>query len=222
MLYGLVESGYNATYIGGSNSYVRKERAVRFVEPIRDRDTLTAVKTWLRSRSLRDWALFVAGINFALRIQDLLDLKVGDVLNGTGIRETFSVQQGKTGRAVRVHVPPNARAALSEYLSEKHPAPEDHEAPLFPSRKRAADGKLNPVSRFQAYRILNSAVRQFEPDLAVGTHTLRKTWGWFAFDSGQPLEVIMHKLGHQSPAATLRYLGIRDDDVKRATETLNL
>ena len=45
---------------------------MKLVEPIRDRDTLTAVKTWLRGRSLRDWALFVTGINFALRIQDLL------------------------------------------------------------------------------------------------------------------------------------------------------
>ena len=54
------------------------------------------------------------------------------------------------------------------------------------------------------------------------SHTMRKTWGHFAFHSCVPLEVIMHKLGHQSPSATLRYLGIRDDDVKAATETLNL
>ncbi len=195
---------------------------MRFVEPIRDRDTLTAVKTWLKGRSLRDWALFVTGINFALRIQDLLDLKVGDVTNEAGIRESFQIQQRKTNGGVRVHVPLNAREALTTYLSNAHPDPQNPESPLFPSRKRTADGKLNPVSRFQAYRILNSAVRQFEPDLAVGTHTLRKTWGCFAFDSGYPLEVIMQKLGHQSPAATLRYLGIRDDDVRRATETLNL
>ena len=70
--------------------------------------------------------------------------------------------------------------------------------------------------------MLNTAVHQFEPNLAVGTHTLRKTWGWFAFNSCVPLEVIMQKLGHKSPASTLRYLGIRDDEVKEATETLNL
>ncbi len=32
----------------------------------------------------------------------------------------------------------------------------------------------------------------------------------------------MDKLGHRSPSVTLRYLGINDDEVKRATLELNL
>ncbi len=195
---------------------------MNYVEPIRDRDTLTAIKAWLRRRSLRDWALFVCGVNFALRVSDLLRLTVGDVRNGNGIRDHFDLNQAKTNHRVPVDVPPNSREALETYLEKGHPDASDPNAPLFPSRKRSAAGELKAISRNQAYRLVKEAVQTFDPDIAVGTHTLRKTWGYFAFHSCVPLEVIMHKLGHQSPAATLRYLGIRDDEVKEATETLNL
>lgn len=110
---------------------------------------------------------------------------------------------------------------VTHYLGTEHPAPRDLAAPLFPSRKKQ-DGVLRPLSRYQAYRIVNSAVRQFAPEMTVGTHTLRKTWGWFAYRDGVPLATIMRKLGHQSPSTTLHYVGITDDDVRDATIQIDL
>ncbi len=199
---------------------------MKFVDPIRDRDTINAAKTWLKARSLRNWALFICGINFALRISDLLRLTVRDVYDGRQIREEFEIRQKKTNGRVRVHIPKNAREALQTYLDEEHPAPNRPEAPLFPADPSALRGDrvgtLKPISRQWANHFLKEAVRQFEPTLQVASHTLRKTWGYQAFKQGVPLELIMHKLGHQSPSATLRYLGIRDDDVRQVTNDLNL
>ena len=52
---------------------------MKFVEPIRDRKKISQIKNLLRgNENYRDLLLFVLGINSALRISDLLQLKVGD------------------------------------------------------------------------------------------------------------------------------------------------
>ena len=45
---------------------------MRTVEPIRDKKKLEAMKKVLKAQNLRDWLLFVLGINSGLRISDLL------------------------------------------------------------------------------------------------------------------------------------------------------
>ncbi len=50
---------------------------MNFVEPIRDRKKIAQIKNQLRGqRRYRDLLLFVVGINTALRISDLLELRV--------------------------------------------------------------------------------------------------------------------------------------------------
>ena len=43
----------------------------------------------------------------------------------------------------------------------------------------------------------------------IGTHTLRKTWGYQARKKGITIEQISEKLGHRSSIVTKRYIGIR-------------
>ena len=51
------------------------------VEPIRDKKKLNDMKIYLKGKSLRDYTLFVVGINVALRISDLLALTWADLLS---------------------------------------------------------------------------------------------------------------------------------------------
>lgn len=64
------------------------------VEPIRDRKKLEAMKKVLKAQSLRDWLLFVLGINSGLRISDLLLLKVNNVHGQVRV----SILEVKTGK----------------------------------------------------------------------------------------------------------------------------
>jgi integrase len=68
---------------------------MNFVEPIRDRKKIAQIKNLLRGqRHYRDLLLFVVGVNSALRISDLLQLKIGQLLDEKGkIKSRFWIKE---------------------------------------------------------------------------------------------------------------------------------
>jgi len=54
---------------------------MEYVEPIRNRKTIDDIKKILKATNLRDYCLFTLGINSGLRICDLLNLKIKDVMD---------------------------------------------------------------------------------------------------------------------------------------------
>ena len=61
--------------------------------------------------------------------------------------------------------------------------------------------------------ILNPALADNKAHGSFATHTLRKTWGYQAFQKGIRLTEIQRKLGHRHPAVTHEYIGLTDDDI---------
>ena len=180
------------------------------VEPIRDPRKVAAIKKMLRGeKSLRDYALFVVGINTALRISDLLALSVGDVLDEKGdVTEFIEIRERKTRRSARVHLNESARAAILEYF-EREPATDPDRA-LFCSKRSD-----RPIDRTRAWKLINDWCEAVGlTQSRYGTHTLRKTWGYMARKlHSVPIELIQAKLGHATPAVTKRYLGITDEEI---------
>lgn len=65
---------------------------MELVEPIKEIKKLEKMKKYLKARNLRDYCLFVLGINSGLRVSDLLNLKIGDVVeNGKMQQEHFTI-----------------------------------------------------------------------------------------------------------------------------------
>jgi site-specific recombinase XerD len=56
----------------------------------------------------------------------------------------------------------------------------------------------------------------------VGTHTLRKTFGYHARLNGTPIEVLQKIFNHSAPSVTMRYLGITQDELEDVYSNLNL
>ena len=52
------------------------------------------------------------------------------------------------------------------------------------------------------------------------SHTLRRTYGRTLWKAGVPLETIKELMGHSSIETTIRYLGVRMDDMDDAMEKL--
>ncbi len=201
---------------------------MQFVQPIRKQSTIRKMKEALKSRNLRDYALFSLGINCGLRISDLLSLTVKDVLAGRGkririrISKELEIKEHKTRKVKRFPINDKAREALREYLVERRP--EHLDEPLFLSRQKDDEGNKAAISRFQVWRAMNHAARAagIPESYRIGTHTLRKTFGYQLRKSGVDIPEIQMMLNHSHPAVTIRYLGITDDKLATLYRNLNL
>jgi integrase len=195
---------------------------MNFVEPIRDRKKVAQIKNLLRGQErFRDLLLFVVGINSALRISDLLELKVAHFLDEQGkIRQRFWIKEQKRGKRQEVVVNESIRGALKEYLSAYPGIKEKQENYMFFNPK--TNDYSHPIKRGQSWKFITSICREVGLRGNFGTHSLRKTWGYHARMQGVDLALIMHKLNHESIAYTKRYLGITDDELQAVAQRLNL
>lgn len=188
---------------------------MEYVEPIRDKKQLDNMKRYLKEKNKRDWLLFVLGINSGLRISDLLKLKVSDVKD----KDRVTLREEKTGKVKDFPLSENCRKAVAEYLKGETLTAD---CPLFYSRKKDKAGNYKPISRQQAYEILTEAARAVGIKDAIGTHTLRKTFGYWAYKAGYDITRIQQLMNHSSPSVTLRYIGITKDELDSVYINLNL
>lgn len=187
---------------------------MEFVNPIRDLETIQAMKEELRKHSVRDLLLFVLGINTGISLIDLLSLTVEDVWDGEKPKQFLYVKNERTGEDQAHYLNCNIGEILKEYLSLIDWQPGDY---LFKSKK-----DRRPITRQQAYRIINRSAREVGISEKVGTHTLRKTFGYHAYYKGVAISIIKSILHHHSTAETLKYLGIDKNERRPIKVDVNL
>ena len=178
------------------------------VEPIRDEKKIMAIRSMLKGgKHPRDYLIFVLGVNFALRIADLLSLRVSDVLDEQyEVRQHFTIREGKTGKAKRIKINGTAKEAIQWYFGKVgYPESDSY---LFPSLR-----SQGPVDAVRVWTLMKAWCEAVGIKERIGTHSLRKTWGYHARMKGVPLELIQAKFGHSSPAVTRRYIGITADEI---------
>ena len=166
---------------------------MKYVQPIRDKNKIEEIKTYLKENGSRDLLLFTMGINTGLRISDLLKLKVIDVKGKSHVE----IKEQKTGKVKRFPLLGNLQSMIDEYIKGK--LDNDY---LFKSR----NGSNKPITRVMAYIIINDACRKAQITDNVGTHTLRKTFGYHHYQTFHDVAILQYLLNHSSPSITLRYI----------------
>jgi integrase len=66
-----------------------------------------------------------------------------------------------------------------------------------------------------AYKILRKVAERFHLD-EIGTHTLRKTFGYHFYQQTKDVAMLQEIFNHSSPAITLKYIGVNQDSMDRA------
>lgn len=169
---------------------------MNIVEPIRKKSDLQKIEKILRKQSMRDLLLFTVGTNCGLRISDILNLNVSDVRN----KDYISITEKKTGKYKRFPINSKLKPMFAKFTQNRN-----IDEPLFLSVFN------NRMERTQCYRIVNTACRKAGIDYKIGTHTLRKTFGYHHYQKFKDVAVLQKIFNHCSPQVTLRYIGIDQD-----------
>ncbi len=174
------------------------------VEPIRNKKDIKTIKKLL-SHNKRDLFLFTLGINSGIRVDDLVKLKVYQLLNKE-IGDTINIIEGKTKKHNFIIINKNIYKAFKQYYKKNKLKNDDY---IFKSRKKGFHLDSNSV-----HRIIKQWCKSINLKGNYGNHTLRKTWAYHHYQNGTPLPQLMKRLNHFSPAITLRYICIKDEDIQ--------
>ncbi len=190
-----------------------KEKAGYDIQPIRDINKLQAMNAVLRARDPKYWCFFTLGIHTGLRISDILQLRVKDITDMTRITEQ------KTHKKRFLFINASIQQEIEAYVHEAGLEENDY---LIPSRKHK-DGVVQPIGRRQARLVLKeaAAVCGLDPR-TIGTHSLRKTFGYHFYMKTKDIATLMYIFNHSSERVTLRYIGVTDTAIREQLASFQL
>lgn len=187
--------------------------------PIRTADEIAQMKAYFLShKKYRDYTLFVAGINTAMRIGDLLSLKWEDIYDSAlkKYRRHLDIYEKKTQK--------HAIIALNESCIQAFELLREHSFVSSESEFIFCQSKnhFEHISRNRAYHIIKDAAFANHIEGNISCHSLRKTFGYHAWKKGTPSALIMNVYNHSSIEITKRYLSIAQDDKDDLYNSMNL
>lgn len=207
---------------------------------IKDKETLNSIKEKLlyssKKYGLRNYIIFVLGINCGLRCGDLLQIRLQDIwnFNTNTLLPKMYILEEKTHKRRSISFSEEMSDTLTEYiLSLKDRTPY---TPLFPSQKTQAKtvngvkDNTGCLSRKSYWKIMNDVAKALNIE-HLATHSMRKTFGHNVMVQykGQliggefsPLDVLQQLYGHSTSSITLAYTGITEDIHDSIYKNMNL
>lgn len=201
-------------------------------EPIKSMDDIERIsKFCIANGRFRDNMLFIVGINFGLRVSDLRVLRFSDIINPNNtFKDSFPVFEKKTRNtrkkkknryitintavveAVTLYLENTPGVCLSDYM--------------FRSQSNNGSQENTPLRAQSIDRILKGFAKDLDLNMRMSTHTLRKTFCYhqmlMSHNDPRKLLLLQKMLNHSSPAQTLDYIGITEEEIDEAYRKLNL
>ena len=193
------------------------------VYPIKSKEDLQAVAAWLNENTYPKYLMvFVLFIILGLSDYELLILTVSDVLNPvvtvkfvddySDTTDRIAVYQKKVHKKRNIYLNQACVDILNWYFSN-HFCKGEY---LFASRE---GGHIRPDT-FR--KVLKAAAQACGIKQNIGTHTLRKTFGYQHFKQFHDIQHLQRLCGHTSPHITKRYIGVSEEEDKFAYNVMNL
>ena len=156
------------------------------------------VERYLEKQNERDHLIFVFGTNSGLRISDIVALNVGDVKG----KNYVQIVEKKTGKFKKFPINSKLKPMFEEFTKGRRA-----DEPLFLTVFK------NRLERYAAYYIIRYACEEAGLQEKVGTHTMRKTFGYHHYKKYKDVAMLQKIFNHSSPQSTLRYIGIEQDQI---------
>ena len=200
-------------------------------EPIKDVNDIVRISEYLiGQKRYRDNMLFIVGINFGLRVSDLIQLRFNQLINDDfTFKRTFPILEKKTRNTRKVQknryitINEAVMEAVELYLQHTPRKLDDY---MFRSESNRGGNQNKPISRMSVDRILKEVAQTLDINAKVATHTLRKTFGYHQMvmsgNDPRKLLLLQKMFGHSTSAQTLGYIGITREEIEDAYIGLNL
>lgn len=216
---------FPGTYMPPKKTNYRKGEE-QTVFPIKDRDQLVAMASWLKTNVDRKYLLgFILGINLGLRANELLELRYSDIFfpdgsirhiadDCTDTSDRISIFQDKVDKRRSLYLNDSCVRVIQWYFRDALVIYSDKY--IFSSR----EGGHIEVDTLR--KVLKKAAKACGIKQNIGTHTLRKTFGYFHYQSNHDIVFLQRLFGHSSALVTMRYIGIADEEEKRAYHDVSI
>ena len=188
-------------------------------QPIRRLEDVQKLKDYfLKKNEIRNYTMVTLGLNTALRISDILNLKWSDVYNFEQCmyRHHVSILEKKTQKYNMFVLNKNAIEALDLLKDSLNCITPD----FYIIKSRCGFNK--PLGRTRAFTIIKEAAIELNIEGSISCHSLRKTFGYQAWKKGAQPALLMAIYNHSSIEITKRYLSIDQDDKDEVFLNINL
>lgn len=198
---------------------VKKARAA---EPLYSSDEFQQLADYFLNKDKRhgkrNYMMLVLGCTIGDRAGDLLKARICDVVNPDGsIKDYYEAYEQKTGKYNRNKITATAKEAIQLYLNSKNGSYSMNDF-LISSQK---GGRID-IS--QMWRILNDAGKKIGLTQNIGTHTLRKTYGYtarMANEGDSVMDTLQAKYKHSDQRTTKTYLTITQGEIDMLADSVD-
>lgn len=222
---GSIDKRYNSKVAGVSSEVypLVSQEEIKAVVDVLNRQIENATTDNKRHLACRNKMMFLVGINLGIRASDLCSLKYSFFMNQDGTFKDFyklkPKKTKKTGKYVTLYFNQTVKKSITDYVKE-YPI-EDIDGYIFKSQKGNA-----PINEKSLWQIIVNIVAEAGIERNVGSHTLRKTFGYHVWhgseDKEKALVMLMTIFNHNSIATTKKYIGIMGEEIEDVFNGLNL
>lgn len=178
-------------------------------QPIKSKEKLDRFKNFYIEEEYnpRNYMFISLGLNTALRVSDLLKFTWNDVYNFDNgcFRTHVKLTEQKTTKQSVIFLNSRIINSLRWYKSKVL-------IKFSPDTFLFSNDNNQHISRSTAYRIVHNAAVSCEIEGVISPHSLRKTFGYYAWKQGTSPVLLMDIYQHSSFEITKRYLGIEQDE----------
>lgn len=147
-------------------------------------------------KGLRDTLIMSVLFDTAIRLDELVQLKTGDIYHSEGC--TYLLIHGKGNKERKISMDESTSQLLQRYMDEYHPGQPDPETPLIYTLYK---GSVNTMSHRNVQKILKKYSEDLE-NYSVHPHLLRRSRASDLYQNDIPIELVSVYLGHSSIETT--------------------
>ena len=183
-------------------------------------DALLSMPNQKSEIGFRDYTLILLLYSTAVRISELLTLKIGNIVMDCTKPHITVIGKRRKKRPIPLLSKP--MQYLKKYLAEYHPNPDDADALLFCSKSR---GIYTPMSAENVNKMLKRYAKMAHEKcnyvpLGIHAHQFRHAKASHWLENGMNIAQISYLLGHENIQTTMVYLDITTEQEEKALETL--